>query len=293
MTRPSLEPQEHLVEANGLRHHVLEWDTAQADTTVVLLHGFLDLAWSFERLALRLATHYHVIAPDFRGHGDTEWIGRGGYYHFPDYTADLACLLPALTRRRAFLVGHSMGGTVATYYAGTLPERAHKLALLEGIGPPASPAEDAPERMRQHLETVDDVRAKKPRPLESLAAAATRLRQIYPKLDAEWAQRLADKATRPAPDGPPGSRVWKHDPLHRTRSPLLFNEAQFAAFACRIRCPTLLVNAAESDFKMLHDPQRQKLYPHARVRVLPGAGHMMQLDQPEALAHLLLEFFAD
>jgi pimeloyl-ACP methyl ester carboxylesterase len=287
------QPREHIVEANGLRHHVLEWGVAHADTTVVLLHGFLDLAWSFERVALKLAPTYHVIAPDFRGHGDTEWIGRGGYYYFPDYTADLARLLPAFTRARVFLVGHSMGGTVATYYTGSFPERVHKLALLEGIGLPETPAEEAPERMLKHLETVDEVRAKKPRPVESLAAAAARLRQIYPKLDPQWTERLADKATRPAPDGPSGSRVWKHDPLHRTRSPLLFNEAQFAAFARRIRCPTLLVNAAESDFKILHDPQRQKLYPNAQLRTLSGAGHMMQLDQPDALSDMLLEFFAD
>lgn len=288
MTR-SVEPREHFVDANGLRHHVLEWDSARADTTVVLLHGFLDLAWSFEHVALRLAPKYHVVAPDFRGHGDTEWVGRGGYYYFPDYTADLARLLPALTRRRVFLVGHSMGGIVATYYTGAFPERVHKLALLEGIGLPGSRAEEAPERMLKHIETVDEVRAKKPRPLESLAAAAARLRQIYPQLDAKWAERLAEKATRPTSEG----RLWKHDPLHRTRSPLLFNEAQFAAFARRIRCPTLLVNAAQSDFKILHDPQRQKLYSNAEVRSLPAAGHMMQLDQPDALADMLLEFFAD
>lgn len=284
-----LQPQEHFVDANGLRHHVLEWDIARTETTVVLLHGFLDLAWSFERVALKLAPKYHVVAPDFRGHGDTEWIGRGGYYYFPDYTADLARLLPALTRRRVFLVGHSMGGIVATYYTGAFPERVHKLALLEGIGLPGSRAEEAPERMLKHIETVDEVRAKKPRPLESLAAAAARLRQIYPKLDAQWAEQLAEKATRLTSEG----LLWKHDPLHRTRSPLLFNEAQFAAFARRIRCPTLLVNAADSDFKILHDPQRQKLYLNAEVHTLPAAGHMMQLDQPDALADMLLEFFVD
>lgn len=289
--KANVEPREHAREANGLVHHVLEWDLAGAETTVVLLHGFLDVAWSFERVAARLAPHYHVIAPDFRGHGDTEWVGPGGYYYFPDYTADLARLLPQFTRRRTFLVGHSMGGTVATYYAGGFPERVHKLALLEGIGPPASPPEDAPERLLKHVQTVDAVRAKRPQPLPSLADAAARLRQRHPRLDPEWAERLAEKATRPAPDGPPGSRLWKHDPLHRTRSPLLFNEPQYAAFVRRIACPVLIVDGAESDIRFAHAAARKGLYGGAAQRTLDGSGHMVQLDQPAWLADMLLEFF--
>jgi pimeloyl-ACP methyl ester carboxylesterase len=291
--KSNVEPRERRVEANGLTHNVLEWDIADADTTVVLLHGFLDLAWSFERVALRLAPRYHVLAPDFRGHGDTGWVGPGGYYYFPDYIADLARVLPALTRRRVFLVGHSMGGTVATIYTGTFPERVQKLALLEGTGPPDSNPEGAPARMLKHIQTVDEVRAKKLHPLESIAAAAARLREIYPRLDPAWAQQLAEHATRPAPDGPSGSRIWKHDPLHRTRSPTLFQAAPYEAFIRRIAGPVLLVNAADSRFTFLHDSKRQELYPNVRVRMLAGAGHMMQLDQPEAAADMLLEFFAD
>lgn len=285
------EPLEHLIEANGLTHHVLEWDERANDTTVVLLHGFLDLAWSFERVALKLAPHYHVIAPDFRGHGDTAWVGAGGYYYFPDYIADLARLLPRVARRRVYLVGHSMGGTVATYYSGIFPERVHKLALLEGIGPPEDSVEQAPEQMRKHLQTVDEVRAKRLQPLPSLAAATERLRKAYAGLDPAWAERLAEKATRAAPNAPAGSRLWKHDPLHRTRTPLLFSLAQLQAFIARIRCPVLLVNGGDSELRFMHDPARQRLYPNATIKTLPGAGHMMQLDQPDALADLLLEFF--
>ncbi|HEX9810846.1 MAG TPA: alpha/beta hydrolase [Burkholderiales bacterium] len=292
MTQP-VEPIARTIEANGLRHNVLEWDIAGADTTVVLLHGFLDLAWSFEHVALKLAPRYHVIAPDLRGHGDTDWVGAGGYYYFPDYTADLARVLPALVRKRVYLVGHSMGGVVATQYTGTFPERVQKLALLEGTGPPGGNLADAPARMLKHIETVDEARARGIRPLDSLAAATERLRQIYQRLEPAWAARLAEKATRPAPDGPPGGRIWKHDPLHRTRSPLIFLLPLFEAFIKRIACPVLLVNAAESKFTFLHDPDRQALFPNARVRTLADAGHMMQLDQPEALADMLLEFFAD
>lgn len=289
----NIEPREHRISANGLTHNVLEWDVAKSDTTVILLHGFLDLAWSFEHVALKLAPHYHVIAPDLRGHGDTDWVGPGGYYYFPDYTADLGRLLPSLTRKRVYLVGHSMGGVVSSYYTGTYPERIQKLAVLEGIGPPDMSPEQAPERMLEHIRTVDELRAKKLRPLESIDAAAARLQQLYPKLDAQWVRRLAEKSTRPAPDGAPDARIWKHDPLHRTRTPLLFTVAQFQSFTKRITCPVLLVDGGESNLKFVHDPKRKAIYPNRQERMLEGAGHMMQLDQPERLADMLLEFFAD
>lgn len=283
---------ERTIEANGLTHHVLVWNEgARPKVTVVLLHGFLDLSWSFERLATRLATRYHVVAPDFRGHGDSDRVGAGGYYYFPDYTADLARLLPQVAHERVNLVGHSMGGTVATHYAGAYPDKVARLALLEGIGPPAGDPDQAPQRLLQHIQTVDEARARAPRPLPSIDAAAERLRKAHSRLDAGWARLLAERATRPAPDGLPGSRLWKFDRLHRARSPLIFHASQFAAFARRIRCPVLLVNGAESTLRVTRDPERQALYTNRRVVTLPDAGHMLHLDRPDELAQLLLDFF--
>src|ERR1700733_9021372 len=107
--------------ATGLTYHVLEWDgpsagggvNAPTDLTFVLVHGFADLAqacWS--AVAERLAVHGHVIAPDLRGHGDSDWISGGGYYHFMDYVADLDDVIAQLARRRVVLVGHPMGGSI-------------------------------------------------------------------------------------------------------------------------------------------------------------------------------------
>src|SRR5262245_7125425 len=112
----------------GLTHHVLEWgaDDPSRDHTVILLHGFLDIAWGWVAVAEPgLAARFHVVAPDLRGHGDSDRVGAGGYYHFPDYLADLHELVAKLGRARVSLVGHSMGGGIAAYYAGSFPERIH------------------------------------------------------------------------------------------------------------------------------------------------------------------------
>src|SRR5262249_32648516 len=109
-------PRSRHVVANRLRHHLVEW--GDRGTPLLLLHGFLEHARAWDLVAPQLAAAgYHVFALDWRGHGDSEWIGSGGYYHFVDYSADLAFVIRALGGR-AVLVGHSMGATSAMNYAG-------------------------------------------------------------------------------------------------------------------------------------------------------------------------------
>jgi pimeloyl-ACP methyl ester carboxylesterase len=168
-------PVEHRIEANGLVHHAVEWNGG--GETVVLCHGFLDLAWSFERVARALAVRgYRAVAFDWRGHGETEWVGRGGYYHFADYALDLHCLLPQLSREPVHLVGHSMGGTACAYYAGTSAPHIRSVSLLEGLGPPDMPPADAPARFDAFLRGVPEARAKTPRIMATLDEAACEVR---------------------------------------------------------------------------------------------------------------------
>src|ERR1043165_1345573 len=134
-----------LLLSTGLTYHVLEWGTETAgDLTFVLLHGFADIGAMWSEVADRIAPHGHVMAPDLRGHGDSDWVGPGGYYYFMDYVADLDDVIAQLARRRVVVVGHSMGGSVSSYWAGTRPDRLIGLALLEGLGPGDMSEHDGP-----------------------------------------------------------------------------------------------------------------------------------------------------
>jgi pimeloyl-ACP methyl ester carboxylesterase len=131
-----------------------------------------------------------VIAPDLRGFGDSDRVRGGGYYHFPDYVADV----DALVREPCFVVGHSMGGTVATLYAGARPERVKKLAVLEGVGPLDHRDEDAPLRMAKWL---DDLGKKLDAPPMTEEDAMRRLVAAHPRVPREvLASRLPLLARR-------------------------------------------------------------------------------------------------
>jgi pimeloyl-ACP methyl ester carboxylesterase len=279
--------------ATGIDCHLLEWgaDAPDLDHTIILLHGFLDLAWGWEAtVRAGLAGRFHLIAPDLRGHGETSWVGPGGYYHFLDYLGDLHDLIRQVTRQRVSLVGHSMGGSVAAYYAGSYPDRIHRLALLEGLGPPESP-DQVPDRVRAWLAAWERVRTRPPRSFASLEEAAARLRVHDPLLAPELALDLAARGTRALPDG---RLRFRHDPLHATPAPTPFRTAVAAEFWSRVRCPVLLIEGAESEFRFMggEADRRASCFPDAERARLDGAGHMMQRHRPATLADMLASFLA-
>jgi pimeloyl-ACP methyl ester carboxylesterase len=257
--------------------------------TLVLAHGFLDLAWSWDPVACRLAERgLHCIAFDWRGHGESEWIGTGGYYHFVDYLLDLDELLPQLMEGPVNLVGHSMAGGACAMYAGTRPDRIARLAILEGLGPPPTAFEHTPDRASAWLRGVAQTRAKPQRTMRSPEDALTRMRLTTPDLPEELGLFIARKSTRPAPNG--DGLVWSFDPLHKTTSPMPFRAEIFAAFCQRIIAPTLLI-FGEHGFRLPDEAERSAhIAYHQRVEI-PKTGHMMHWLAPDAVAKALGDFF--
>jgi len=254
---------------------------------VVLLHGFLDVAADWRRVVDGgLGGHYHLVAPDWRGHGDSDRVGPGGYYYFADYLADLHSLLAQVARGRVSLVGHSMGGVVASYYAGTYPTAISSLAMLEGLGPPEG-SETTPERVRGWIAAWEKVRAA-PDKTFTLEEAAARIVRHDPLCLPEVAFELAEAATVEVG----GRRRWKHDPLHVTSGPYPFRLSVAEHFWSHVTCPTLFVDGTQSSFRhaAAESARRRALFPNGALRELDGAGHMMLRHRPTELAAMLREF---
>ncbi len=279
-----------LEEASGLRlyvHRFRDESVAPSGTTVLLLHGYMDAGGTWDLLAPYLARAGHdVVAPDLRGFGASDAVGAGGYYHFPDYVADVAKLVDRLAPARLAVVGHSMGGTVATLYAGAQPQRVWRLALIEGVGTLGSEPEHAVDRMGIWL---DNLRAldRSPRPVASMDEAVSRLGKNHPRVPIEILRTRAPLLTRTDPEG---RLFWAYDPLHRTRSPTPFHLEAFRGFLRRIACPTLFVGGGPLGWHPPDEEERVALLRDVRTVDIPGAGHMVHWTAPEALAGALVPF---
>jgi pimeloyl-ACP methyl ester carboxylesterase len=291
-------PRSLHIEANELVHRVLAWEpSGPAGTaelgTVMLLHGFMDAAGTWDLVAPALAAAGHrVLALDLRGFGDGARAPRGSYYHFADYVFDVADVVEQVAPEGpTAVVGHSMGGTVATLYAGTHPERVTRLVNIEGLGPPDMPPELAPVRMRAWIDGVRRVRGKRGEGGSfSRAEALRRLGANHPGVPPELlASRLVHLAAERPEDGE--DRVaWKSDPLHRTTSPVPFFAPVFIAFARRVTCPVLFVSGGPKGFHPEDELERLAAFADLRRVEIEDAGHMVHWTRPEALAAHLAGF---
>jgi pimeloyl-ACP methyl ester carboxylesterase len=280
---------ERTIEVSGLAHHVITWGDGDG-TPVLLCHGFLDLAWGWDRVARRLADQgYVVTAFDWRGHGESEWVGRGGYYHFPDYVLDLSELLKTLRGPAPHLVGHSMGGTACSLFAGTCPDAIRSLTLVEGLGPPAHPAALTPDRFGAWMRGVEKMRGREGTPMNHVEDVLTRMRVQNPELDDEWGTFLATKATKPGPEG--RGLVFRFDPLHRTTSPVPFRLSAYRAFLGRITVPALIIGGTRG-FRVDGEAERASEIADRRTLEIEDVGHMIHWFAPDRLSEALVDFFA-
>ena len=298
---------EHHATLNGVEHHVLEWlpplDApsspphtgcgAKPAGTALLLHGYMDAAATWQNVAVRLAgAGLRVLAPDFRGFGDSARVGDGAYYHFPDYVADVADLVEEMVGRTPLLlVGHSMGGTVASLYTGAFPSTVTKLALLEGLGPPDGDVDGMPDRMRAWIEQMRALRGRAagPRPVGTREEALRRLAANHPGVSIEVLRAHLDELSVDIGDGHVG---WKSDPRHKTVSPMPFSARGYIAFARRVTCPVLYVGGGETGFSAPDAEERLAAFASLERCVIEDAGHMMHWTRAEDVARCLLAHWA-
>jgi pimeloyl-ACP methyl ester carboxylesterase len=274
-----------------LRYHVRRW--AGTGPRVVLLHGWMDVSASFQFLVDALPAHWDVYAPDWRGYGLSEWSGADCYW-FPDYMADLDQLLERIQPDApVLLVGHSLGGNVATHYSGVRPERIRMLANFEGFGMSTTKPEQAPDRFARWMSELREPPGF--RPYDSFGALADRMQKGNPRLTRERADFLARHWGQEMSDG---KVVLRSDPAHKLVNANLSRVEESRACWARVTAPVLWVDAELSEtatrMKLTNEEQaeRRKVFPNLRYETVAGAGHMLHHDQPEAVARLLAEFFA-
>ena len=281
-----------------LRYHVRQWGTPSPDKTpLVMVHGWMDVAASFQFVVDALQHDHWVIAPDWRGFGLTETPDTDNFW-FPDYLADLDQLLDHYVGDRPVdLLGHSMGGHVATMYAGIRPARIRTLINLEGFGMPATRPAQAPTRYAQWMDELKALQRGEMdlRPYPSLEAVAQRLIKTNPRLGTDKAHWLAQHWARANAQGE--WRILGHAG-HKVVNAQLFKVEEAQALYERITAPTLCVVAGinsmaqwwQTRFTLEEFKQRIAAVPNLTHAVIQDAGHMLHHDQPKELAQLIENF---
>ncbi|MBI2305914.1 MAG: alpha/beta hydrolase [Rhodocyclales bacterium] len=273
----------------GLRYHVRHWGADDAPP-LFLLHGWMDSSPTFQFLVEALQQEWHLIAPDWRGYGQSEWLGRP--YWFPDYYGDLDALLARYSPEHpARLVGHSMGANIAAIYASARPQRVSQVAMLDFLGLMATDAKDAPGQLAQWLDHLGDM----PRlsTYADHAALQRRMQQANPRLDHEKAAFLARALSCVLADG----RVQMAcDPWHRVPAPILYRIDDQLACWQAIEAPVLMLLADDGFVheRFGNDPtelkRRLAAFRRMQQETIADCGHNLHHDQPAQVAAALEGF---
>lgn len=288
--RPLKVARPETLEVRGLATHVRRWgpEPCASQPPLILLHGWQDTGDTFQFLADALEDDWSLLAPDWRGFGRTEWAREG--YWFPDYFADLDRLLDVVSPGEPVrLVGHSMGGNIASQYAGVRPERVRCVVNLEGIGLPRTQSHEAPLRLRRWLEEVR--RAPSLKTYASFDELAAVIAVRFPRFGATRARFVAEAWAERVPDG---VRLLG-DARHRWVNPVLYRREDAEACWRQVKAPVLLLLGAQSDMpgRLGEDGTLEALrglITGMQVELVAGAGHMLHIEEPAHVAALIEPF---
>ena len=302
---PRRAARSRFLSARGLRQHVLVWGDSSLDRPgrppLVLLHGWMDVAASFQFVVDAFAEERHVVALDWRGFGASE-TPQADTYFFAEYLGDLEIVLDALfgsERPPIDLAGHSMGGNVAMLYSGVRPDRVRRLVNLEGFGMPRTKAEHAPARIAKWLDALKE--PEQLRPYADLDAVARRLTKTNPLLRPDRALWLAAQWSRPISGDPSGARELLADPNHKRSSPIIAHVDEWLECWKRITAPVLWIEGDRTDVSVWWGNRYSKAEFHERLNlvadverhVVAPAGHMLHHDRPEDIAALIEAFLSE
>lgn len=255
---------------------------------VLALHGWLDNAASFDRLAPLLADCLHIVAIDLPGHGRSDWRAPGASYHFVDYVLDVIAAADALGWQRFSLLGHSLGGAIASVFAAACPQRVDNLLLIEALGPLSKPVEETLTQLQRAIHDRQRTSGRRLRVFANRSEAANARAQAN-SLSRAAAAILIERGVKTVP----GGYSWSSDPRLTQASPQRFSEAQVQAIIRAIRAPTLLITAQPSVEYVDREIFRQRIDCVTGIRAvtLPG-GHHLHLEDPQPVAATVRGFLS-
>lgn len=274
------EPNIHQYISSRLTLSYCHWPNPGAPN-LLLVHGGKDHNRNWDLAANALAGEFNIVAPDLRGHGDSDWSPDGCYYH-SECVADLAHLVDHLTWDRFSLIGHSLGATLGAYYSAAFPERVEKLIAIEPFSPfpllaeREAKAENPAQRLRTYVDDTKKAAQRQHKEFNSVEEAVARVMELPLNFPARIVETITRQGLRQLDNG---NYQWKYDPMMDLRIRFDIPRTDRDRFCREIRCPTLLFHGQNSWAK---HPQESGVTAHladVRVESYANAGHWVHHDQ--------------
>jgi len=283
----AVEPESRFYSSQRSRLHYLDWGNPDGPL-LILIHGGRDSCRSWDWIARALHADWHVIAPDLRGHGDSDWSADGAY-PMAGFVLDIANLIEHLGEIPATIVAHSLGGNIALRYAGSYPDRVRKLVSVEGMGPSAQTLRrqllPPGEQLRSWIEDRRALDGRQARRYVTIDEAAKRLLESSPHFTSERAAHLALHGVRINDDG---TYSWKYDNYTRGFAPV--DTIRPRELWRAIDCPVLHLHGAASwGIDQLSD-ENLSCFGDVRVAMIEGAGHWPHHDDEAAFLAAIRAF---
>ena len=290
MSQGKSSPTSHIYFSQRLRLHYLDWGNVDAPP-LLLVHGHRDHCHNWDWVAQALRDDYHIIAPDFRGHGDSAWVDGAPYGH-TEYVYDLAQIIHQQELAPVTIIAHSLGGSVALRYAGIYPENITRMVVIEGTGGPPAGYEQRPvhERMREWIENTRSVAGRIPKRYKSLEDAYERMHEVNTYLREDQARHLTIHGSNQNEDG---TYSWKFDNYTHVMTPFGMNRDDSHELWKRIDKPVLLLSGTGSWFNEAQEDDPLAFFQQARHVQMEGAGHWLHHDRLDEFLKVTREFLAE
>lgn len=246
---------------------IQEWgDNTQP--TIVCLHGWLDNSATFHRLAPLLAKKYHLLLVDLPGHGMSQPLADGAHYYIWQNIETLFELLAVMDLKQVHLLGHSMGGVVASLFSGTFPDKVLSLVLLDSLGPMTSEPKQTPQQLAKAIMDSQRV-ASSLRIFGSINDALLARKKTSPGMDDESLKPIVERNLKAVA----GGYCWRTDGRLRHTSKVRLSEEQVVAFLAAITAPVLVIMAEQGIIPKVWVEKRMESITGAKLVYLPGHHH--------------------
>lgn len=258
-----------------------DWGPADADRTILCVHGLTRNGRDFDRVAAALAdAGFRVLAPDIVGRGRSDRLGPDASYETPQYIADILAMLAAEGVTSVDWIGTSMGGLIGMAMA-SLPQHPIRRMLINDVGP------FLPQQALQRIGDYVGVAWR----FDDRAAAEEHIRRAYApfglKTEADWAF-LADISLHRDADG-----AWTNNYDLRIAEPFQddqVGDVDLWSLWDELTLPILVLRGAESDLLSTETAYAMtQRGPRATLIDIPGCGHAPALMDEEQIS-LVLEW---